>query len=229
MNDKLPVYGAASRSLNLVVRLPLKTLTLPLVTMFLLLISACAGVGIVSTEDPLAKLNDAEVLIQQKNRPVPAEKLIQEAIAIYQSTDDLHGLGNAYREYGDLLRSFAVVRWEPQYRRYGFLDKSITFDNRLVKATDFYGKALESYERAVPKLREAGRYDALTNVYFNMAWSHRALEATAQACADFDHTVEAYTENMKRNPSAKSHVPAGFSSLPDAIAHAKQEAGCPSS
>ena len=58
--------------------------------------AACAGVGIVATSDPLAKLNDAEVLFSSKDRPIPAEKPIQEAMAIYQERDDPHGLGNAH-------------------------------------------------------------------------------------------------------------------------------------
>src|ERR1700716_1726911 len=112
------------------------------------LLSGCAGVGIVSASDPSIKLNDAAVLFSSKNRPVPAEKLIQEALSIYQERDDPHGLGNAHREYGDLLKSSAVVSWEPSYRRSGFLDKSIIFDNRLAKASEHYAMALEYYRRA---------------------------------------------------------------------------------
>lgn len=33
-----------------------------------------------------------------------------------------------------------------------------------------------------------GRYDQLTNVYYNMAWTHLALGEQAKACEDFDHT-----------------------------------------
>src|SRR6266436_1488462 len=113
------------------------------------LLSGCAGVGIVSTSDPAMKLNDADTLFLRKNRPLPAEELIQEALVIYQERDDPHGLGNAHREYGDLLRSPAVVNWEPAYRKSGrFLDKSITFDNRLTKASEQYSMALENYRRA---------------------------------------------------------------------------------
>jgi hypothetical protein len=75
-------------------------------------LSSCAGVGIVASPDPLVKLNDADYLFMRKNRPVPAEILIQEATVIYQERDDPHGLGNANREYGDFLRSQAVVNWE---------------------------------------------------------------------------------------------------------------------
>ena len=192
-----------------------------------LVLAGCAGVGIVATADPLTKLNDAAVLFTQKNRPVPAEKLINEAIDIYQREGDAHGLGNAYREYGDFLTSPAVVSWESQYRRDGFLDKSIDYDNRLAKAKEFYRSALENYERAAVARRKAEQYDALTNVYFNMALVRLKLGEATQACEDYDHTVQAYSENMRRNPAARPIHLAGFRDLPEAVADAKQRAACP--
>ena len=190
------------------------------------LLSGCAGVGIVSASDPSIKLNDAAVLFSSKNRPVPAEKLIQEALSIYQERDDPHGLGNAHREYGDLLKSSAVVSWEPSYRRSGFLDKSITFDNRLAKASEHYAMALEYYRRAEQEELSAGKYDALTNVYYNMAWSNLALGARDEACADFDRSLQAYNENMSRNPTAHPHGAHDSGSVSDSLTLAKQRAGC---
>ena len=192
----------------------------------LALLGACAGVGIVATSDPLVKLNDAQHLFLRQNRPLPAERLIREAIVIYQERNDPHGLGNAHREYADLLRSPAVARWEKVYRRDGFLDKSITFDNRIEKAAELYRQALAYYQRAEQQHREAGRYDALTNVYFNMGWSSSVLGERDKACGYYDRTVEAYRENIRRNPSAKPHVPAGAGSVEDYVASAKRDAGC---
>ena len=191
------------------------------------LLSGCAGVGIISTSDPAMKLNDAETLFLRKNRPLPAENLIQEALVIYQERDDPHGLGNAHREYGDLLKSPAVVNWEPAYRKSGgFLDKSITFDNRLTKASEQYAMALENYRRAEQQELAASKYDALTNVYYNMAWSNLALGARDEACADFDKSLQAYYENMRRNPTAHPYGARDSRSLPDTLALAKQQAGC---
>jgi tetratricopeptide (TPR) repeat protein len=191
------------------------------------LLSGCAGVGIVSASDPGTKLNDAEVLFQRKNRPVPAEKLIQEALVIYQERADPHGLGNAHREYGDLLKSPAVANWEPSYRKSGgFLDKSITFDNRLTKASEHYSIALEYYRRAEQRELAASRYDALTNVYYNMAWSNLALGAQDEACADFEKSLQAYNENMRRNPTAHPNGAHNLGALSDTLALAKQQAGC---
>ena len=186
-------------------------------------LGGCAAFGVVESSDPLVKLNDAEDLFMRQDRPLPAERLIREAIAIYQERDDALGLGHAHREYGDLLRSPAVAKWEKVYRRDGFQDKTVTFDNRLAKASEFYRKALMHYERAEQQFRETGKYDALTNVYFNMAWSHYMLDDRGKACGYYDRTIDAYNENMRRNPSAK---PYGGGSMSDIVSSAKRRAGC---
>ncbi|HEY0431861.1 MAG TPA: hypothetical protein VGC61_08570 [Pyrinomonadaceae bacterium] len=189
-------------------------------------LAGCAGVGIVATSDPLVKLTDAEDLYMRQSRPLPAERLIREAIAIYDERGDQHGLGNAYRGYGDLLKSPSINKWETVYRRDGFQDKSITFDNRFEKAREFYRTALAHYARAAEEHQRAGKYDALTNLYFNAAWSHFNLDEREKACAYYDQTVAAYNENLSRNPSAKPYVPPGVGSFADFIASAKRRAQC---
>lgn len=192
-----------------------------IVMSLLLLMVGCAGVGVVASSDPLAKLNDAEDLFQRQDRPLPAERLIREALTIYQERDDSHGLGNSHREYGDLLRSPAVSKWEAVYRRDGFQDKLVTFDNRFFKASEHYSKAVEYYQRAEKQHRDASRFDALTNVYFNMAWSYQMLNDREKACSTFDRALEANAENVKRNPTAKQ-----FGSFANAVASAKRQARC---
>jgi tetratricopeptide (TPR) repeat protein len=118
---------------------------------------------------------------------------------------------------------------ESEYRSHGFLDRSISFDNRLEKSNEFYRKALESLELAAKQCESAGQYDALSNVYYNMAWAELALGETSQVCEDLDHALAAYTQNMRRNPAAKpAHSPA-FRNPPEEIAYRKRQAGCPSS
>jgi tetratricopeptide (TPR) repeat protein len=197
-----------------------------IVVLSALLLNGCAGVGIVATSDPLGKLNDAEELFMRQDRPLPAERLIREAIAIYQERNDPHGLGNAHREYGDLLRSPAIAKWEKVYRRDGFQDKSITFDNRFAKASGFYRQALAYYQRAEQQHREAGRYDALTNVYFNMAWSNYMLDERDKACGYYDQSLAAHNEYIRRNPSAKPYVPPGAGSMTDIVLSDKGRVGC---
>ena len=119
-----------------------------------------------------------------------------------------------------------MVSWEGIYRRDGFVDRSITFDSRLTKASEHYANALEYYRRAELQELAAAKYDALTNVYYNMAWSHLALGAQDEACADFDRTLQAYSENMGRNINVHPNGPRGGGTIPDAVARAKRQAGC---
>ena len=198
-----------------------------LVLVWVTVMSACTAIGVVSSSDPLTKLNDAQVLYLRKNRPVPAERLIQEALAIYQREGDEHGLGIAYREYGDFLKSAAVEQWRPMYERGGgFLDRSITFDSRVSKAREFYSMALEHLQQAVSQSESAGRYDELTNVYYNMVWSHLALGEQAKACEDFNHVFAAYSENIRRHSDAKPVTSRGFDTLPEELAYRKRQVGC---
>jgi tetratricopeptide (TPR) repeat protein len=145
-------------------------------------------------------------------------------MAIYEQRADQHGLGNANRQYGDLLRSPAVLKWEKVYRGDGFQDKSITFDNRLEKASELYKKAITHYQRA--EQQQAGKYDALTNVYFNTAWSHLQIGELEQACGYYDRTIQAYDENIRRTPGAKPYAPPGSGSFAEFIGGAKRRAGC---
>lgn len=191
----------------------------------LLLLVGCAGVGVVSSSDPLTKLNDAENLLTRQDRPLIAERLIREAIAIYQERDDAHGLGNAHREYAELLRAPSVSgKWQKYYRENGFQDRTVTFENRIAKSAEYYAKALEYYARASVQHRDANRYDSLTNVYFNMAWSYYQLGDQSKACNFYDQTLAAYNENIRRNPNAKPFSPTG--TVADLVEAKKKQAGC---
>lgn len=189
------------------------------------LLGGCASVSTHSGADPLTKLNDAELLFRQQDQPVQAEKLIREAMQIYAQRDDARGLGNAYREYADLLRSSAVSGdWARYYREHGFQDRTVTYQNRLAKSSEYYAEALRYYARAEAQLRKAKQFGPLTNVYFNMAMSYHQLGKKNQACRYFDRTLDAYEENMRRNPNARPYSPTG--SVPGLVDSLKKRAGC---
>jgi len=203
----------------------MRTVRLSAVLLVLSLLAGCAGVGVFASSDPHTKLNDAEYLFMQEDRPLIAERLIREAMVIYQEQDDPHGLGHAHREYADLLLSPSVTgKWQKYYREHGFQDRSVTFENRREKASEYYSKALEYYARAESKLRKANRFDALTNVYFNMGWSAYRLDDRAKSCAFYEKALEAYNETIKRNPDAKPYPPTG--SVPGLIESQKKRVGC---
>jgi hypothetical protein len=186
------------------------------------MVCGCSAMGVVASPDPLRKLNDAEVLFEAKDRPLPAETLIQDAAQIYRTREDWHGLGLAYREYGDLLKSESVRRWEGIYRRDGFRDKTITFDSRLAKALEFYRLALESYARAEPAEVNASQYDSLTNLYFNMGLASHYLGSDADACNYFAKSFDASEHNRTLNPKVAPPTDV----IRRVLEGAKTEAGC---
>jgi tetratricopeptide (TPR) repeat protein len=190
-----------------------------------LLLGGCAGTAVEPNADPLTKLNDAELLFRQQDQPVLAERLIRQAMDIYAQREDPHGLGNAYREYADLLRSDAVSgKWAAYYREHGFQDRSVTYQNRMAKSAEYYNKGLGYYARAEARLRDERKFGALTNVYFNMAMSYYQLQDKEKACAYFDRTIDAYKENIHSNPNAKPYSPTG--SVPGLVNSLKKKAGC---
>lgn len=190
-------------------------------------ISGCAGVGIVETSSPLNKLADAEYLIKATNRVLPAEKLIWEAIAIYQESNDLHGLGNAYRTYSELLKSKAIsVELAKYYQTNGFRDKSVTFDNRIAKSQEYFAKAFDYYLKAEQPLREAKRFDALTNLFWNLGHIYVLRGEGVAACTNYDKSLEAFNENIRLNPTVKPRTDGLNGTFPEAIAKVKKSVNC---
>jgi tetratricopeptide (TPR) repeat protein len=199
----------------------MKLLTLAmLVFVYLSALTSCAGVGVVSTSDPAAKLRDAGDLFDRQDRPLIAERLIREAIDTYQTNNDQLGLAEGYRTYGFFFRSPSIEgKWNKYYREHGFLDKSATFDTR-------HDKSIEYFERARTIFTENKRFDALTNVDLNMGFTYVAMGNRAAACQAFDKSVESNHENLRQNPSAKPALPKGFSSYEDFVADRKKQYGC---
>jgi len=197
-----------------------------MVLVTVLAFSGCAGFGVVESSDPGIKLSDAQILYSEQQRPLIAERLIRQAIGIYQERGDSLGLGHAHRTYAQLLLSPSIVKWEKYYRKNGFQDKSVTFENRFAKSKEYFAKALEYYKKAETQFREAGQFDALTNVYYNMGYSYLMVNDRVNSCRAFDQSVEANAENVRRNPNAKVRIPSGYVSFTEVAASAKTRAGC---
>lgn len=137
----------------------------------IVLLAACAGVGVIESSDPYVKLDQAEYLFSRAGRPIPAEKLIFEAMAIFRDRNDYRGLGHAYREYAGLLQTLGIVPHSLVQNE--FMDPSITQENRLAKAYEYYVRALDSYTLALPQVIEPKDFGKRTDIYLNMATNRR--------------------------------------------------------
>jgi hypothetical protein len=191
-------------------------------TMFMLaLIAGCSAVGVVEVSDPAAKLAQAGALYDRQDRPLPAERLIREAIATYDKTGDDVGLAEGYREYGFLLRSRAVEHWEKAYRANGFLDTAVTFDTRLQASAAYF-------EKAKVLLVRSGKFDKVSNVEFNEGISLAMLHRTVEACAALDSSMSAQRRAVAIDPSLKPQLPKEFTTYEELVLDAKRRVGCES-
>lgn len=199
--------------------------TVVLFTLLLSLLTSCVYVSLPETSDPAEKLQEAQRYMTQ-GQPLPAERLITEAIHTYQTQNNPEALGNAYRDFAAFLQSSSVAQREQTYREAGFLDTSITFDNRYDKAAEYLDKALEQYSIAAARYQNAGRFDQLSTLYYRQANIYLQQNRPDQACQAYDQSRLAYAENAVRNTASSPAAPGGYASWHDAIAAAKRQAGC---
>lgn len=196
------------------------------VAMVLVALSGCAGVGVLASSNQISNLNQAEQLYGREDRPLIAERLILQAAADFKKSGNELGLGDAYREYADLLVAPSTSgKWKVYYEQHGFLDGSTTYDGRAKAAVAYRKKALVAYERAVADLEPRQRYDALTNAYYNIGYTEALLGDTPGACKAYNNALAAFHANVQANPQSKPYSPSG--SVSDFIGAKMRSLGCP--
>lgn len=197
----------------------------PVIMFALAILSGCAGVGVMSSDNQMENLHNAHVLFAREDRPLIAERLILQSIAVFKKDGNNIGLGDAYREYADLLDSPSTSgKWKTYYENNGFLDGFTTYDRRAESAAYYYRKALVAYKRAVPDFEADKRYDYLTNDFYNVGYIDTLLGDNQGACAAYKSALAAYRENMSENPQAKPYSPTG--SIPNLLDSKMRSLGC---
>jgi hypothetical protein len=189
-----------------------------LVPLFLGL-SACAAMGVVATSDPRQELGNAVALFDH-GRPLPAERMITDAIAQCEKTDNRQCLGEAYRVYGLFFQSAAVTEYKVQYQKYGFLDKSAAWDTR-------YQASIVYFRKATAIARDKGAYDALSNIYYLTGRSFASMHDMDSACVEMAESLHAHEEFQRKNPGATVALAKGQVSFGDAISDLQRRMGCP--
>jgi tetratricopeptide (TPR) repeat protein len=186
-----------------------------------LLVAGCAAMFVPETDDPAEKLKWAELLYHEQERPLPAEKLIWEALEIYRDRGDRLGVAEAYRQYAFFLRAPNVGRYADLYRDKGFMDPSVTLDNRLEKSLEYLETALAIYETE-------GAYRSLVNIHFAIAINHHVLGREREACSALDDSLASYREAVERDPEGAVILPNGYVGWEEVIRDGKKDVGgCP--
>jgi tetratricopeptide (TPR) repeat protein len=179
----------------------------------------CAAMFVPETNDPREKLKWANELFDRQARPLPAERLINEAIAICTQNNDRECLAQAYITYGFFFRSASIRKWEKVYRENGFQDKTVSYDTRYIKSKEYF-------EKAIPILTDLGQFDRLTNAYLNLGFAYEFIGNKAGACEPYTKSLESYRKYVERNPSANVALPQGFTTYEDYLSIQQKRAGC---
>ena len=185
----------------------------------LILLTGCAAILVPETNDPIEKLRWADELYDKQQRPLPAEKLIQEAIDICTANQDKSCLGDAYISYGFFFRSPSIEKWQKHYKEKGFYDKTATYEIRMTKSVEYF-------EKAILNFKETKEYDKLTNAYLNLGFTYYFMGDQKAECEPYAKSLEYYFKNIKSNPNANIVLPEGFSSYKEYVAVHQKRAGC---
>ncbi|SMM99413.1 hypothetical protein SPONL_561 [uncultured Candidatus Thioglobus sp.] len=174
------------------------------ISLISILLSGCAAMGVHSTNDPDQKINDAYMLFDEQQRPLPAERLIREAITIYKANNNMLGLAEAYRAYGFFFRSGVIGgKYHKHYKERGFMEKNATYTNRYEKSIEYFKKSAEIY-------KQNSALDKLTNIYLNMGFTYEFAGLPNKACKEYKRSIVVSQTFARQNPNIKLILPKGY-------------------
>lgn len=111
-----------------------------IVLILLISLTGCSAVGIVETNDPHRKIEQAIYLLNTENRPIPADKLLAQSINIFKQKNDQMGLVRAYRARGHFLLSNSVKNNSKFFINNGFFIDGNIYEKREEKAIEYFLK-----------------------------------------------------------------------------------------
>jgi hypothetical protein len=188
-----------------------------------LALAGCAATGYPPTfGDPQAKLQYAWQLMQS-DRPLPAQRLILEAIDSCTQSGNEVALAEAYCVYADFL-AWGSESQGQHYATKGFLPingASIAWDDRFNKAVEYYKSSTVTLEKAKKNL-------SLIHCYLGMAVTYREVDPPQpeKSCAAFQSGLAAYRRLMIEKPETKLSKPEGFDSYEEFLQFSMKQTGC---
>ena len=192
-----------------------------LLVLVVFFLGGCVAMFVPITSDPIKKLAWATELLDRQKRPLPAERLIREAIEICEADENVVCLGKAYVTYGFFFRSptIEIAKWENYYRQYGFSDETATFENRLIKSKEYFERGISYYLRTK-------KYDALANAYLNLGFTYHFLDDQINECTSYVKSLEYHAKNVEITHDVEVSLPLGVSSFEEYIETLQKKSHC---
>jgi len=161
-------------------------------------------VGVIHSDDPAVKLNQAHDLIM-RGRDFPAQRLIQEASAIYKKNGDLSGMGQAKLEEG--------IMFANDYRDYHFPNTARQQPEHVCSSeAECASRGIEHMKSAVSLFGSANDVYASTTAYLQLAMLYGDTGDKNSACHSYDMSNKFYHEAKKKDASHTIYVPEPFNS-----------------
>ena len=102
----------------------------------------CSAAGVMSTNDPSTKISQAYEL-KSMSRPIPAQKLLQEALVIYKSEMNKQGEANVYLGFGDLYKSESYQSQAEIFKGWGEYQSYANAANYYLKAGAIFKEKMD--------------------------------------------------------------------------------------
>ncbi|MDQ5987496.1 MAG: hypothetical protein CSYNP_03241 [Syntrophus sp. SKADARSKE-3] len=166
--------------------------TLKSLVLLITLLAGCAAFGVPYTSDPEEKINYAKQLLEI-NRPVPADRLLTDAVEIYTRENNKQGLAQTYLVYAFFLTSKPLEDdlWRSAYEKRGFLDKT-PYSKRYEAAIEYTEKAAHLYE-------SDGDYDGALSAYMSMGHTYKqVVKNNSKACDAYKKALLAYKARKEK-------------------------------
>ena len=168
--------------------------------------------------NPQGNFKESDYLMSV-NRPIAADKLINDVIVFCTKKNDEPCLAESYYYFGKLLlwRGADTDKWS-KFRSY--VEQDITTDN-------IHQKSMDYFEKALGLARKYNLYDMVSGIYIKVGILQSLyFKDRTVACESFDQSLDYHSMYIKANPNANITLEKGFKSFEEYISQAKKEAGC---
>ncbi len=164
----------------------------------------CSAAGVISSNDPSTKISQAYEL-KSMSRPIPAQKLLQEALVIYKNEMNKQGEANVYLGFGDLYKSesyqsqAAIFKGWGEYQSYAnaadyYLKAGVIFKEQLDywSLSRVYGAAGDAYMLGGDFNESCNLYGKVEETFnaHQSAFTSEQIEFTQRLLRDFHSSVE---------------------------------------
>jgi tetratricopeptide (TPR) repeat protein len=159
------------------------------ISIILLGLTACTGIGYVATSDPKKLVGQAYSLMAE-DRLLLAEDVIRQALEIAEEQGNTSAMAEAYKAYGELYKyeKYHNGRYTATFKKMG------TYDGTYSKSIDNFNKCVELFNEVN---KDAPAATCLAGV--GMALSLRG--DNAGACAYYEKALTKYQRAKQTDPN----------------------------